>query len=121
MVKDDIIRDFIRDLFGGKCGVEQGGWGINNLDIFYFVCKIQLVRIVENKCCVCIFKYYYSISVQFVIIFKWDFVGKFIYIDDYIEVGGKVGDQVGVKVIIILKGSMGERINKVLYKVEEKK
>lgn len=40
MVKDDITRDPTRDLLGGKCGWNRGGWGINNLDIFYFVCKI---------------------------------------------------------------------------------
>lgn len=40
MVKDDITRDPTRDLLGGKCGWNRGGWGINNLGIFYFVCKI---------------------------------------------------------------------------------
>lgn len=121
MVKDDITRDPTRDLLGGKCGWNRGGWGINNLDIFYFVCKIQLARIAENKCCVCISKYYYSISVQFVITFKWDFVGKSTHTDDHTEAGGKAGDQAGAKVTTTLKGSMGERINKALYKVEEKK
>lgn len=64
---------------------------------------------------------YYSISVQFVITFKWDFVGKSTHTDDHTEAGGKAGDQAGAKVTTTLKGSMGERINKALYKVEEKK
>lgn len=61
------------------------------------------------------------ISVQFVITFKWDFVGKSTHTDDHTEAGGKAGDQAGAKVTTTLKGSMGERINKALYKVEEKK
>lgn len=41
--------------------------------------------------------------------------------DDQTGTGGKHGDQGGAKVTTTLKGSMGERINKALHKVEEKK
>ncbi|XP_060551905.1 LOW QUALITY PROTEIN: cilia- and flagella-associated protein 44-like [Ruditapes philippinarum] len=37
------------------------------------------------------------------------------------QIGEKAEDQTGAKVITTLKGSMGERITKALYKVEEKK
>ncbi|XP_052720233.1 cilia- and flagella-associated protein 44-like isoform X2 [Crassostrea angulata] len=47
--------------------------------------------------------------------------GKSTHTDDHTEAGGKAGDQAGAKVTTTLKGSMGERINKALYKVEEKK
>ncbi|XP_065931883.1 cilia- and flagella-associated protein 44 isoform X1 [Magallana gigas] len=47
--------------------------------------------------------------------------GKSTHTDDHTDAGGKAGDQAGAKVTTTLKGSMGERINKALYKVEEKK
>jgi hypothetical protein len=47
--------------------------------------------------------------------------GKVSHSDDHTGTGGKAGDQTGAKVTTTLKGSMGERINKALHKVEEKK
>ncbi|XP_048773099.2 cilia- and flagella-associated protein 44-like isoform X2 [Ostrea edulis] len=47
--------------------------------------------------------------------------GKASHLDDHTGTGGKSGDQTGAKVTTTLKGSMGERINKALHKVEEKK
>ncbi|XP_022324096.2 cilia- and flagella-associated protein 44-like isoform X1 [Crassostrea virginica] len=47
--------------------------------------------------------------------------GKTLHSDDQTGTGGKHGDQGGAKVTTTLKGSMGERINKALHKVEEKK
>ena len=41
--------------------------------------------------------------------------------DESTTVGGKPGETAGSKVTTTLKGSMGERINKALLKVEEKK
>lgn len=48
-------------------------------------------------------------------------IGKTLHSDDQTGTGGKHGDQGGAKVTTTLKGSMGERINKALHKVEEKK
>ena len=48
-------------------------------------------------------------------------LGKTLHSDDQTGTGGKHGDQGGAKVTTTLKGSMGERINKALHKVEEKK
>lgn len=108
----------------GTCSEVSVGWnregGVSIIWIF-FIWFLKSSKNCWKQCCVCISKYYYSISVQFFITFKWDFVGKSTHTDDHTEAGGKAGDQAGAKVTTTLKGSMGERINKALYKVEEKK
>lgn len=57
----------------------------------------------------------------FLVIEFYQLLGKASHLDDHTGTGGKSGDQTGAKVTTTLKGSMGERINKALHKVEEKK
>lgn len=45
------------------------------------------------------------ISVQFVITFKWDFVGKSTHTDDHTEAGGKAGDR-SIQQILLDEGEL---------------